>query len=127
MTAANEYPDIRADGSICFRAQVNVYPLEAVKRAAHEFTDRAYVFIASEAETSVVTLRPKLESEDPQKLAGDFCNSLLDHALRIEIGSATRQIRDLLVAQAFVEADLLDRRDSDSSLESDPRGLTARR
>jgi His-Xaa-Ser system protein HxsD len=41
-------------------------------------------------------------------LIGDFQNAILDFQLRIEIGRETGPIRELIVAKAFAEGDLLD-------------------
>jgi His-Xaa-Ser system protein HxsD len=104
-----------------------VYPLEAVLRACHAFTGRCYVFAhpASDGQV-VVDLAPRDEQTTLRNLAGEFSNALLDHALRIRIAGETRMIRELLVAQAFCEADLLDRRDIESDEHLDPRGIARR-
>jgi His-Xaa-Ser system protein HxsD len=41
-------------------------------------------------------------------IIGDFENALLDAQLRVEISRETSQIRELIVAKAFAEGDLLD-------------------
>jgi His-Xaa-Ser system protein HxsD len=103
---------------------LSIYPLEVVLRACHAFTARCYVFV-HEAEDGKVavdfTLRDERESF--RELTGDFSNALLDYRLRATIAAETSTIRELLVAQAFCEADLLDRRDSESDEYADPRGI----
>lgn len=112
------------DGCVEFDVLISVYPMEAISKAAHEFTNRAYVLIRMiDVETVRISLKPTNTLNDITKLVGEFSNALLDHKLRVEIGHETRAIRELLVAQAFVEADLLDREDSHASLDEDPRQL----
>jgi hypothetical protein len=44
------------------------------------------------------------------QLAWDFLNDLVDQRLRIDINQETGAIRELIVAQAFSETDLIDDR-----------------
>jgi His-Xaa-Ser system protein HxsD len=60
---------------------------------------------------------------DLHSLAGEFSNELINQRVRLQIASETRAIRELIVAQAFAEADLLDRSLSESSYVDDPRGV----
>ena len=117
-----------ADGGVEFEVDTSIYPAEAIARTAHAFTDRAFVMLREEGSNRTrVALRAKDLAADVTTLVGDFCNSLLDYKLRIEIGRDTKAIRELIVAQAFVEADLLDREDSRASFEDDPRHLRSSR
>lgn len=96
-----------------------IYPLETILRAAHAFTARCRVFIrGADHGCAVVEFVP--HSEDVE---GRFANALLDAELRVLIANETKPIRELLVAQAFCEADLLDRRDLESDESTDPRGI----
>lgn len=109
-------------GSIA--VDLTIHPLEVVLRACHAFTGRCHVSPRREGkETLVVDLAPFDESIPFARLAGEFSNELLDQHLRMRIAEQTRAIRELLVAQAFCEADLLDRRDSESDEHDDPRGI----
>jgi His-Xaa-Ser system protein HxsD len=101
-----------------------VYPLDVVLRACHAFTARCYLLprISGEGEMTV-ELAPRDEHDALRDLAGEFSNALLDQELRARIAFETHAIRELLVAQAFCEADLLDRRDSEADEHDDPRGI----
>ena len=102
---------------------LSIYPLDAVLRACHTFTARCSVFARHSGEGQVsVELTPR-DEEASGDLAGDFSNALLDACLRVRIAEETRAIRELLVTQAFCEADLLDRGDSESDEYEDRRGM----
>ncbi len=102
---------------------LSIYPLDVVLRACHAFTARCGVFAHRADESSVaIELRPH-DPNDPHDFTADFANALLDTHLRARIAEETRTIRELLVAQAFCEADLLDRRDSEGDEYEDIRGI----
>ncbi len=109
---------------VSFRIDLSVYPLEVVLRACHAFTGRCYLFVRDVADGAVaVDLAPRDERDSLRDLAGELSNALIDWQLRATIAAETRPIRELLVAQAFCEADLLDRQASESDEYADPRGI----
>jgi len=98
------------------RIDLAAYPLDIVLRTCHVFTARCHLFVrAIEDGAAIVEM-----SDD---LTGEFKNALLDNQLRARIADETRTIRELLVAQAFCEADLLDRSEIESDESTDPRGI----
>ena len=101
-----------------------VYSLEIVLRTCHAFTARCYV-LARYGDNGAVTidLAPRDKGDSLHELAGEFSNALLDYHLRALIANETHVIRELLVAQAFCEADLLDRREREADEYADPRGI----
>jgi His-Xaa-Ser system protein HxsD len=113
----------RAAGvSIC--VELAVYPLDVVLRTCHIFTARCYVFAHDVHDGMVVVdFASRDEKESLRELTGEFSNALLDQHLRAQIAAETRAIRELLVAQAFCEADLLDRREVESDEHADIRGI----
>ena len=58
--------------------------------------------------SSLSTLKPRANNHDIRVLIGDFQNAILDFQLRVEIGRETAPIRELIIAKAFAEGDLLD-------------------
>jgi His-Xaa-Ser system protein HxsD len=123
MSAGLSWVQSGADG-VSIRIDLAIYPLDIVLRACHPFTARCYVF-ARDVEDGTVTVEfaPRNPGESLRDLAGEYSNALLDYRLRRLIADETRVIRELLVAQAFCEADLLDRRQSESDEYADPRGI----
>jgi His-Xaa-Ser system protein HxsD len=109
---------------LAITVDLTIYPLPVVLRVCHAFTARCYVFARRASdERIVVEVAARDEREALRDLAGDFSNALVDHQLRATVADETRAIRELLVAQAFCEADLLDRRDVESDEREDPRGI----
>ncbi len=94
---------------LTIRIDETVYSKEAVLRACHWFTDRCYLFISrSEPNVLSVRVRAKPGGLDLRAVAGEFQNALLDAQLRVEIAHETAKIRELIVAKAFAEGDLLE-------------------
>ena len=103
---------------------LSIYPLDLVLRTCHVFTSRCHVMPHSVVNGRIgVEFVARDEKDSLRDLAGAFSNALLDSHLRAVIANETRAIRELLVAQAFCEADLLDRRDMESDEYADPRGI----
>jgi His-Xaa-Ser system protein HxsD len=108
------------------RVDLAIYPLDLVLRACHAFTARCYVTPRIvESGVVEVSFAPRADGDDGslRELTGEFANALLDAQLRAIIADETRAVRELLVAQAFCEGDLLDRTDSESDEYADPRGI----
>jgi His-Xaa-Ser system protein HxsD len=103
---------------------LSIYPLDLVLRTCHIFTGRCYVVPHAVANARVaVEFVARDENDSLRDLAGAFSNALLDSHVRALVGGETRAIRELLVAQAFCEAGLLDRGDIESDEYTDPRGI----
>lgn len=113
------------DESLCICVDTAVYSTEALFRVCYSFTDRCYLFLQPENNSPVINVRfAKREVDcDLAALAGEFSNELINQKVRLQIASETSTIRELIVAQAFAEADLLDRSLSESSYLDDPKGI----
>src|SRR5262245_14973130 len=93
-------------------------------------TERCFFYIAPVNDGAVeVTLLSKKDGQaNTDQLVWDFLADLVDQSLRLKINAETRAIRELIVAQAFSEADLIDDHGQtpnptqDSS--GDPHGVT---
>lgn len=86
-----------------------IYSLPAILRACYWFTDRAYLLVTRAAPGQYrIELVPKDPGQSHRDLAGELANSLLDHQVRVELQQETRTIRELIVAKAFAEGDLLE-------------------
>lgn len=114
---------IAADGSATLDLSLSSYSHDVIVRTAYDFTDRLFIHIDDDGERATVTLVGKQPDMDLVALIGDFTNALLDHRLRRNIATETKLIREAIVAQAFVEADLFDGTDMDADIETDPRGI----
>ncbi len=115
-----------SDGGLSITVNLKVYSLEALFRTAYLFTDRCYLFLKVEADPSTVEVHfhPIEASIDLLKLSGEFCNELINQRLQAMIASETHTIRELIVAQAFAEADVLDGSASEAGYRDDPKGIS---
>jgi His-Xaa-Ser system protein HxsD len=113
------------DEGLCVRVDTAVYSLEALFRVCYAFTDRCYLFLRPEEGSPVIKVMfaGKAPGGDLPSLAGEFSNELINQRVRLQIASETKAIRELIVAQAFAEADLLDRSLSESGYVEDPKGI----
>jgi len=113
------------DGGLCISVDTDLYSVDALFRVCYVFTDRCYLFLQPQTGSSVVDVRftSKGSDCDMATLAGDFANELINQRVRRDIASETKAVRELIVAQAFAEADLLDRDFSEASYISDPKGI----
>jgi len=113
------------DESLCVCVDTAVYSLEALFRVCYAFTDRCYLFLRPEEGSSVIRVMftRKTADCDLPSLAGEFSNELINQRVRLQIASETRAIRELIVAQAFAEADLPDRSLAEFSYVDDPKGI----
>lgn len=98
------------DGALCISLPIDVYTLDAILRSCYRLTDRSYVYLAPPRGALIeVTLVAKEGGVGvTDQLAWDFLNDLVDQRLRIDINRETRTIREMIVAQAFAETDLID-------------------
>jgi His-Xaa-Ser system protein HxsD len=107
---------------------LSMYELASVLRACYKLTDRMYAHLARETPGSVqVAILGKKPGEDLDALAGEMCNELLDQQLRTVLAREAAPLREMIVAQAFAEGNLLDPEREDGDYEGDPRGAGDRR
>ena len=82
-----------------------LYSESVVFRVCHLFTDRGSLSL-ERADGS--RLRVRMEPRpgvDPEQAIREFNNELINERVRADVAAETRQIRELIVAQAFAEAD----------------------
>jgi His-Xaa-Ser system protein HxsD len=113
------------DGDLTICVDLSLYPLTALFRVCYSFTDRCYLFLTSDEPQSVIIVHfaRKLSDCDLASIAADFSNELINQRVRYDVAKETGPIRELIVAQAFAEADLLDRSGSNASYLEDPKGI----
>lgn len=88
------------------RVDTSLYTLEALFRTCYKFTDRCYLWLErADGDNVTVHARPRAGG-DVCDCVGSFRNELIDQRLRVDLARETRTIREWIVAQAFVEADL---------------------
>ncbi len=102
------WTEVLNDSELVLTFEASLYSIESIQRASYWFTDRCYVHLDHTRDSPVVRARlvAKDASQDQRALAGEFGNRVLDEELRLRIASETKPVRELIVAQAFAEADL---------------------
>lgn len=100
---------VRNDGEIILLVDEAIYARSALLKTCYWFTDRCYIFVSRIDERHfAVNLTAKPDGQALETIAGEFENALLDHQLRFEIGRETAVLRELIVAKAFADGDLLE-------------------
>ena len=100
---------ITSDGAIVLTVQESVYTLAALFKTCYQFTDRCYLFLKRTPDRSIeVHITTKDQAADPNLLVGEFCNELIDQRIRTDISQESGKLRELIVAQAFAEGNLLE-------------------
>lgn len=114
-----------SDETASLRVDLRVYTLDALFATCYLFTDRCYLYLNPEEDMSaiVVQFARKLADCDLAAIAGQFSNELINQRVRNDVAAATRAVRELIVAQAFAEADLLDRSSVNGDYNDDPKGI----
>lgn len=95
----------KAAAELKFSLDTRLYPLEAIQAAAYTFTDRAFVRMTPDGETSVaVRFKAKKSAKDLEALSDGFHNELLHEALRLKVSAANQKLREYIVTKALVSA-----------------------
>ncbi|HEV7669232.1 MAG TPA: His-Xaa-Ser system protein HxsD [Thermoanaerobaculia bacterium] len=97
----------------------------AIFEACYRLTDRAYVSLSRDPGNPnllVVGFRARQGTLDPS-IAGIFRNELIDQEIRTALDLEMAPIRDLIVAQAFAEGNLLDSLRDEGDYGEDPLGI----
>lgn len=105
----------------CTRVSLTVYSMQAVLKAAYQFTDRCYIHIEPETE-QILLVRCKAKSVhvNAQELAHEFCNELIDQQLRVAISQETEAIRTVILAHAFSKTALIEQEFETADYTADP-------
>jgi His-Xaa-Ser system protein HxsD len=116
--------------SIALEIDTSIYEVAAVLRACYKLTGRCYFFLARCPEAPhiiSVMLSAKQAGGDLDVLTGELCNELLDQQIRETLARESGPIRELIVAQAFSEGNLLDPLRDEGNYQEDPLGIGERR
>ena len=103
----------------------SLHSRRAIFEACYKLTDRAFVTLTRDpANPSLlfVGFRARQGTLDPS-IAGSFGNELIDQEIRAALDHEMAPIRDLIVAQAFAEGNLLDSLREEGDYCEDPLGI----
>jgi His-Xaa-Ser system protein HxsD len=95
------------DGCLRLTIDTQLYPETSIFRTCYLFTDRAYLYLRTEKPNEIIVEFRSKKSGDRElnSVVGEFGNELLNQRIRLELATETRSIREMIVAQAFSEAD----------------------
>lgn len=121
----------QSDATHALAVDLSVYSLPAVFATAYKFTDRLFIYFARDehepASQLWVLMFAKNPKADTSSSVFDFMNELLDQQLRAQLASEFKDVRTLIVAQAFSEGNLLTSDDDNADYQTDPRGAGSNR
>jgi His-Xaa-Ser system protein HxsD len=108
MSTTLPWAVVVSEAELTITLSTAIFELPAIERACYWMTDRCYVRLEPGEMAGEIRARlaSKLGQVNLHELVGEFGNRLLDEQLRLRIGEETRTVRELIVAQAFAEADL---------------------
>lgn len=91
------------DGSVIIELDINFYSREAILETSYYFLDKCYVNLKSYGDgIAKVIFSPKdTEGSDLSLIVKDFSNKLIDQQLRFKINQETKDIKKLIVKEAF--------------------------
>lgn len=101
--AKNNIPD--EQGRLVLEVDSAIYSKRAIMEAAFRFTDKCFISIEGQSDTTWnVCIKSKdkdLPKEAIMDISSEFHNELLDRQLRIELEESFKEIREMILRQAF--------------------------
>ena len=91
------------------KLDTKIYSIDAIKKAAFEYSKTAWINIITEDENQFVNVFVQLKERDNSYdfIKSKFLNHILDHQIRIDISKEFKTIREMIIAQAFEPCDNL--------------------
>jgi len=93
-----------------FKVDTSIYSKSCIFRTCYKFTDKAYIFLSrtpDDPQSITVSFTLKSSIEDLNRIILEFQNELIDQSTREILEDEFGPLRDLIVAQAFSEGNLL--------------------
>jgi His-Xaa-Ser system protein HxsD len=100
------------DGALWLTLATEIYSVAAILRSCYWLTDKCYVHLypAADSHVEVTILAKSGEPSETSAIAWDLLNGLIDNQLRVSIQQETTAVREMIVAQAFSDVDVIDDR-----------------
>jgi hypothetical protein len=96
---------VKTNGWAKLSVKTKVYPLQTIYSAGYVFMDKAYIYLDTDgADKVTVWLRPKAKGADPEALAMDFSQELLNYAHYFSSLKANAEGVKLLLQRALFSA-----------------------
>jgi His-Xaa-Ser system protein HxsD len=99
-----------SDGALQLALSSEIYSVDAILRTCYWLTDRCYVHLSKTTDSQVLTtlIAKGGQEMETNAVAWQFLNELLDNQLRVSLQRETASIREMIVAQAFSDVDVID-------------------
>ncbi|OGS11261.1 MAG: hypothetical protein A2234_11260 [Elusimicrobia bacterium RIFOXYA2_FULL_58_8] len=97
---------VKQERAVRVEVDTAVYPAEAVYAAANTFAGKAFVRLGIKRKGIFVVELGVKPGVGAAGLEGEFYNELLHHALRLKVSARHHALRERIVAQALVSAQL---------------------
>lgn len=97
----------RAERTVSFSVSKKLYSDDAVRIAAHVFSNRAEIYHEASKTAHVLTLEAKRRDLDEKALSalgGEFVNELLNQEYRFVVARFNRKVADVIAAQTLLSA-----------------------
>ena len=102
----------------------SAYSVETVMKTCYLFLDQCYLFVEPEGEDKIKVYFTPLNSADNMlELIGEFSNRLIWQETRSRVAAETQAIKELIVAQAFSEANIISGTATAADYNLDPTGI----
>ncbi len=121
-----ELPWVETGGTYCISVDTSLYSPQAILKTCYLFLDQCYLFVDAEnSETSEVKVyfSSSDENTDLRKIIGEFSNRLIWQEVRQKVWAETQTVREIIVAQALTEGNILDRSGIEADYNADPLGI----
>ena len=121
-----DLPWTEANGTYCVNVKTALFSPDAVLKTCYLFLDQCYLFADSKSldgsEINVYFSQSD-ETGDLMKIIGEFSNRLIWQEVRQKVAIETQTIRELIVAQALTEGNILDHSNIEADYNVDPLGI----
>lgn len=94
------------------RVDTDVYSKSCIFRACYKFTEFAYIFLSRATDAPgeiIIEFTAKAGGRTLKEIVGEFSNELIDQSIREILEERFGPLRNLIVAQAFAEGNLLEK------------------
>lgn len=110
----------QSDNEASFTIPILVYSESVILKTAYIFIDKCYVYIDKpSSDKFLVCLKLKDSKLTIDAFVGEFLNELLNQKLQEKVDQETGRIRELLVAQAFSDVELISNSKTPNSKDDD--------
>lgn len=116
-------PWSKTNDTYCVTIDTALYSPEAVLKTCYLFLDQCYLFVnARDSDLSEINVyfSQSDKSNDLIKIIGEFSNRLIWQEVHQKVANETQTIREIIVAQALTEGNILDHSGSEADYNSDP-------